>query len=1548
MNSIGTINTSYIVEYDENSENDQNLDNKFIVKVKSSNLNDVIILFKEPNFERFIHEAFNCFIVCVEFESNEEEEDDDDEYTAMRLAETFKADRLIILELNQNLWIKKCFQKIFSNLKSPIMRMYHQLLEDINYEGNFLNTHLELLHSKYHIGPGTEDFVIKIIKLFKFKNQKEVDEELFEMAIKQKCSFEVIQSMIDFHKDSSNGISKHAVNALFLAKGMKVFDEETIQNYKQKLTKKEKEKITDEIGKFHSNKDSLLLHVCSRSRIALIVEVKEDEQLQKIKEFYKDLIDLNLDSVSNLLKIVDHKLLIIFDFDSDSIERSYLMGSRYNRGIFDQDRMRIYIGAKNSNNPSSQEYINRHWEIIGILIHEICHYVNFKVFNNNCKPYQKDDANIQEYERIVNEYKSWIDHHEIVGRVFSNYEETMWHAEMIVRVVQMIVTYKVLNSKHLKSLEEKYQSLFSYFNNTVMPQIKEYLDPDNQIKRQIKEVSSFRLNQFEIKPVKQIINFDEEKYIHFMESNSLKLAMAMFCLNFADDFAIFTTFTDLMDEFKGNEVLQLWSSDWRIKIVIFCDQINESSKFDECIKKLDNSDRLNQIFIIFEEQSQNIKKLKLKFTKKIENLENMNFNFTSLTEESKDLILQRDVIFQGNQTTLNKIITKDSKAAQFLPINHLLESSDPIVIGRLPEKNTDYDDKMFIERKLTHKIKNQVKEFSTENMDDIVKLLSTKKYIIISDEVGKGKSTLMTYLAYRFLKSALPHIEGKFFVVKVNLYLYANILREFERNFNLVEFVFDNFVKSSDFKEFERKVFEEYFEKEKVILMLDGLDEVLPTCETQTLRIIQDAFRFDSLKVIIATRPFVLNKLETSKTVVLSLSPIQSSDQQNFLTKYFKSQNQIAKRFSKSEFDELIKIMMHKLFSAVRENSDDYKNEKILLSSPLHLKMFAEVICKKILNSKCKFEDAISSITFLNMYKMFDEFFQNKLAIALEHKGKVVKDEIRNLELKGHRRPDFYNSGRKLAWNTLHPSYRENPIEINEKEKDLLQYYGVVSKQNNEIHFIHRSYAEFFIAHLFIAILIEGNCSSLSNFAKENFLVSILTGYDLETIKEFIDTALSDKNLYDEISNDSFECLGKFIINEFKTLEGNDKNFLHCAFFHELNHGLHRIPRKDYVFVSHLMVQSLIYCNDQEDVDVIKNILQLPWDINNIPEHLKSPDYKYLYTMETGKNLFHLTCELGINSLLLVVWDLALKVFQEDAKEFFFTKSSTSPYDFNYDAVYFAFRRIERNEGKFTLQQCLNIDEMRLFKNVNIFKKINLNEADNFQSSSLYLLFEIMKNLRLSDEEVYEIYLSNIELIYKYEFLLLNLNFLKEKLTENNYQLSFEIIFAICLQSKNRWPFINDLKASILYSELKNIYSDLEKLKEFFNIRPHFFDLFFEDESNEQAFNICLQTYFNILDEDHLTMLLLNKSNDNKNIINKIFSSVENKWIAIGRKQLILNLLESKYTDKEKLFTIFEQSQILEVCRLSEENFSLVNAFCEKHFEKSKIQALLFSPENRV
>lgn len=1614
MNSIGTINTSYIVEYKEKCENYENLDNKYIIKVKSSSLDDVIILFKEPNFKRFIHEAFNCFIVCVEFDSNEEEEDDD-ECTAIRLEGTFKADRLIILQLNGNLWIKKCLQKKFFNMKSPKMRKYHKLLEDINYVGDFLCSQLRLQDAIDWIKSAIEDFEIKIIKLFKFENQKEVDKKLFDKAFKQKCSFDVIQSMISFHKNTdatSSGMIKYEVDALLWSKGITVFDEEIIENFKQELRIEDKEKITDEIEKFHGNQKSLLQHLCSRSRIALYTEDTGDEKLQMIEGYYRTLIDLNLDSVADLLKIVDHKLNIVFDFDSSSIERSYLMGSRHNRGIFDQDRVKIYIGAKNSHEQSSQDYIIREWEIIGILIHEICHYVNFKVFNNNCKPYHKDNKNIKEYEEIVNEYKNWTDNHEIVGRVFSDYEETMWHAELIVRVIQMIVTYKVLKPENLAKFEEKYQKLFLHFNKTILPQIKKYLDPDNQLKRQIKEISSFRLNKIELKPIMKQLNYDEEKFIHFVETNSPKLAMANLFQNFAENFVIFTTFKELTDEIKVNNILQLWCSDWRIKIVIYVDQIDETSKqFDDCIKKLDNQDRLNQIFIIFKEQTENLAKFKEMFTKNVEILEKLNFGFTDLTEESKEMVLQKNVIFQGSQTALNNIITKDLNAVKFFPINHFLESPEPIVIGKLPEKNADYDEKMFIQRKLTNKIGEQVVEFSTDKMDEILQLLSTKKYIIISDEVGMGKSTLMTHLAYQFLHSTLPHINGRFFVVKINLHQHVTRLENYNNDTNLDRFIFDNFVKSSDLKEFEWKVFEEFYQKGSLILMLDGFDEIASSditrravtsnCERYLLQIIQNFINSTTSNIIVATRPMYAQYLSTNMSYTLNLEFLSIQDQLNHLTTLLMSHEKTRKHYSESDVNDLCIKLLHRMLTSVTENFDSKgQYERTMLSFPLHLRMFGEVIVNKIIENN--FE--IDQISCFNIFDLYDDFFKIKVKIAQEDKGKIVKGEIRSLEHEEFETLQLRDCAKKLAWNTLHPFFGTNPLKISDKEKKFMQRYGLVTIENNEVYFVHRSYAEFLIAFSFFKELMKGTLLT-TNFAKNHFFIDILTLMDYENIKGFIDTALSDESIHQDISIESFQNLGKFIIKEFNELQGNDKNFLHCMIEHSKNYSFKKGTIKDYVFISHCILTSLMFCDSEDDVTSIKNILEISWDENCVynSQSCTVPFSSGITIQMNSKtqaeksqrNLFHLVCELGINCLISAVWKLAEKIYGQNAKDYFFNQILNNRKEtftiFNV-SLHLDLYCTEIDPFKVNIRRCTEIEELRKLSFIREDKNIDLNKDCNFHLSSIFLLIQLLKKLNLDEGKLIELCpeVSNCINFYTPQNVFVNFNFylnfistffssdnsngaskikikicyitanylmdlcdnieqnmkelfdfLKIKLSEN-YKIFIGQLFGVAFQhygvTLDLKRFLSEDKAKTLYLELKQVVST-EDVHQFFKYYPSFFDMHLRKKDYYiNAFRHDLDLYFKVLDQDHLILLLLNESFENLNILNHVIFMSQ-----IGCLEYLLNLLETRFTDKEKLYYVIEKSSILKSSMVDKDKLSKVFEFCERNFEKSKIVSLLFN-----
>lgn len=389
-----------------------------------------------------------------------------------------------------------------------------------------------------------------------------------------------------------------------------------------------------------------------------------------------------------------------------------------------------------------------------------------------------------------------------------------------------------------------------------------------------------------------------------------------------------------------------------------------------------------------------------------------------------------------------------------------------------------------------------------------------------------------------------------------------------------------------------------------------------------------------------------------------------------------------------------------------------------------------------------------------------------------------------------------------------------------------------------------------------------------------------------------------------------------------------------------------------------------------------------------------------MYNSETGKNIFHITCALSINSLISAVWQLAEKIFKEDAKQYFLRKS-TSPYDPDDDAISIFFKQIS-NDNTRNLLQISPASELREKTNLDIIISKDLNDNDNFKKSSIFLVFEIMKTLKLTDDELLRIFNIYFDYISKFDVLFLKLNlyltsdfltidsplvfnvlshiyktsetlilqyssdenvkkflnYLKSKSSTANYEIIVKNIFANFIQGYKRDLFYgiaiyNDenrfiSKSLVLYIELRNVCEyHSENLKNFFKTFPNFFHLFENRVYNVDGLNAFLKLIFQILDEEHLTLLLLNKAFDGVNIINKVIVVFKSDYQVHDRTRILLSLLESKYSEKSKLYSIVEQSDILKTSTLSAQNFPLIYEFCQNKFENSEIEALLLPFEDR-
>jgi hypothetical protein len=145
---------------------------------------------------------------------------------------------------------------------------------------------------------------------------------------------------------------------------------------------------------------------------------------------------------------------IIFDFNRTSIQHLDPTADQGFRGMFYTSRQ-IYIAAGGLFNPSLL------LDVYGTLIHELCHYAMLLVYNNFCKPYyETEEAAIKLYTKIADICQSRKDSEYIMSLVF-RYHPDMRHAELIVRVPQLMVLYSK-NQTQADNCRKIYADLYRF------------------------------------------------------------------------------------------------------------------------------------------------------------------------------------------------------------------------------------------------------------------------------------------------------------------------------------------------------------------------------------------------------------------------------------------------------------------------------------------------------------------------------------------------------------------------------------------------------------------------------------------------------------------------------------------------------------------------------------------------------------------------------------------------------------------------------------------------------------------------------------------------------------------------------------------------------------------------------------------------------------------------------------------------------------------------------------------------------------------------------
>ncbi|KAG5678822.1 hypothetical protein PVAND_008456 [Polypedilum vanderplanki] len=471
--------------------------------------------------------------------------------------------------------------------------------------------------------------------------------------------------------------------------------------------------------------------------------------------------------------------------------------------------------------------------------------------------------------------------------------------------------------------------------------------------------------------------------------------------------------------------------------------------------------------------------------------------FDELTEPLKSNIKNSTIVFQGKELKFKEI-------ANFEILNQLnsknirkILNGKKLIIGKstitshqfFKERkfiDTNYEGKYLIwnydmeKRDGKYEYSDEIKAI-VKDFDMIYSEAKETKIFLLSDGAGAGKTTMMEQLAIKIkencsrnwiaiidLKSHLGVYEKykneKFYLNSSDdekLHVKNAIVKILIEIFSLVD-------------EFEMKVFEHLFMTNCVVLLFDGFDEIAPKFEEFFITLIVSINKLTDNQQWIATRPQHDDNLKQkfSQNISYKLLPFDENETKNFITEYMRFQSFsgdykiIMKLIDNLRIfqNALMLTMIVDLYIAGRLSIENFNNFS-LYEATIELKK--DILAKKgeipnrdsNINSKCNLWEVhqIYALKTVLNAEQFEDFFNEKFFDRENSYDKYDKKMIDISQLQIFKKW----KKEKLKWSA----------EAISRSGFLTIFNWNTDKEYNQ--FIHRTYAEFFVAVFLIENITE-------------------------------------------------------------------------------------------------------------------------------------------------------------------------------------------------------------------------------------------------------------------------------------------------------------------------------------------------------------------------------------------------------------------------------------------------------------------------------------------
>jgi len=463
-------------------------------------------------------------------------------------------------------------------------------------------------------------------------------------------------------------------------------------------------------------------------------------------------------------------------------------------------------------------------------------------------------------------------------------------------------------------------------------------------------------------------------------------------------------------------------------------------------------------------------------------LDKNDVKYNQLTVPMQAKILHSSINYQGQNFIIKNVTNPNILNDILTPIDihsRLYFDQSSKCLENSTENITEHS--KLPERKFT--LLNTPRDSEGKTFSQIQDEMNTSEIFLLSDKAGAGKTTI-----FEILTESLKEKFKDSWVCLIKLRDHRDVFNSFREKKEEInkKNVLDMLIKIQNLKSdnkptLESECFRILFKKRKLIILLDGVDEVSPQYSDTVIKILKVLHAINN-KILVSSRPQCASKIEKELKMCKAYRLVPfTSDERIELIK------QINKNYESktSKTESVVVEKLNEFFIKVEEMSwGDFE-----VNNPLMIKIIVELYIEGDINLDEE---------FLNLYSIFEKATDK------------LKEEIsKKIDSKDNDAFSKFNLGdvhEVLALKYLVEYIFVKNLSIIKKWKrerknwpvDKIQRFGFVTldpefffnPRDDYIDFIHRTYAEFFVARFIKSIFFDGGMLSDTNDFK--YCVKIL------------------------------------------------------------------------------------------------------------------------------------------------------------------------------------------------------------------------------------------------------------------------------------------------------------------------------------------------------------------------------------------------------------------------------------------------------------------------